>query len=52
MANGRFNLKPQNGRLVGDAFLQLPASSVVVGQGNDRQRIDHTATTQSLKHNG
>ena len=49
MANGRFNLKPQNGKLVGDALLQLPASSVVVGQGRDRQRIDYkTATLKAL----
>ncbi len=49
MANGRFKLKPQNGKLVGDALLQLPTSSVVVGRGKDRQRIDYkTATLKAL----
>ena len=50
--NGRFNLKPQNGKLVGDALLQLPASSVVVGQGKDRQRIDYKVATLKALING
>ena len=45
LAKGRFNLKPKNGKLVGDALLQLPASSIVVGQGKDRQRIDYKSAT-------
>ena len=52
IVNGRFNLAPKNGKLMGNALLQLPANSVLMGTGKQRQRIDYKSVTLKAFLNG
>jgi autotransporter translocation and assembly factor TamB len=51
-ASGHFNLKPQNDKLAGDVLLQLPASSIVVAKGKEKQQIDYKIATLKAIING
>ncbi len=44
-ANGQFKLKQNNGKMLGEASLQLPASSLLVGTGKTKQQIAYKSLT-------
>ena len=50
--NGSFKLKQKKGKAVGDIALQLPASSVLYGQGKQKQRLDYQSLTLKAVING
>jgi autotransporter translocation and assembly factor TamB len=43
--NGRYKIKQQHNKLVGEVSLQLPASSVVVGDSKQKQQINYKSLT-------
>jgi len=43
--NGRFKLKQNNGKLVGNVALKFPTSSLLVGSGKQRQQISYRSAT-------
>ena len=43
--NGSFKLKQKNGKSIGDVALQLPASSILYGQGKQKQRFNYQSLT-------
>jgi len=40
-ANGQYKIQLLGSKMKGDATLQLPASSIVYGEGKDKQKIDY-----------
>jgi autotransporter translocation and assembly factor TamB len=50
--NGRFKLKQKKGKAIGDIALQLPASSVLYGQGRYKQRFDYQSLSLNAVVNG
>ena len=51
-ANGQFKLKQINGKAVGEALLQLPASAIVIGTGKTKEQIEYKALTLKAIING
>ncbi len=50
--NGRYKVKQQNNKIVGNVALQLPAGSVAIGKGKDKQKLNYQSLTLKAVING